>query len=172
MALSDPKKPLIAVSGCLLGNPVRYDGTDKYNEVICKQLAKQFEVIAICPEVDAGLETPRPSIRLTGDPQQPLALGVDDPELDVTATLTCFASIWVSQAENISGVILKSRSPSCGLNDTPVYDQQAQVQSRGPGLFTRILIQHYPQLPVIDDEEITNPKKLNDFISRVKQYSS
>ncbi|MFC1602068.1 DUF523 domain-containing protein [Pseudomonadota bacterium] len=170
MALSDPQKPLIAVSGCLLGNPVRYDGTDKYNELICKHLSKQFEVIAVCPEADAGLGTPRPPIQLTGDPQQPLAVGVEDPALDVTAALTSFASAWVSQADNISGVILKSRSPSCGLWDTPVYNQQGQVQSNGSGLFARILTQYYPQLPVIDETEITQPKQLENFINRVKQY--
>lgn len=170
MIRPDHKKPLIAVSSCLLGNPVRYDGTDKYNELICKHLTAQFEIIAICPEADAGLGTPRPPIRLIGDPQQPLALGVENPELDVTATLTSFVDTWLAQANNISGIIVKSRSPSCGLKDTPVFNQQEQIQSRGPGLFTRILIQRYPQLPVIDETEIADPEQLHTFIDRAKLY--
>jgi len=164
-------KPLIAVSSCLLGNPVRYDGTDKYNNLICTDLSKQFEMLAICPEADAGLGTPRPPVRLTGNPQQPSALGVNDPELNVTTALSSFANEWLSQTKGVSGVILKSRSPSCGLWDTPVFDQHGQIISRGPGLFTRALTQYYPQLPVIDETEITNPKQLNKFINAVKQYS-
>jgi uncharacterized protein YbbK (DUF523 family) len=164
------EKPLIAVSGCLLGNPVRYDGTDKYNNLICTDLSTQFELIAICPEADAGLGIPRPPVRLTGDPQQPLALGVEDSTLDVTTALTSFAHKWLSQTKNISGVILKSHSPSCGLWDTPVFDQHGKIISRGPGLFARVLIQHYPQLPVIDEAGIAGSKQRDVFINKVKLY--
>ena len=163
-------KPLIAVSSCLLGNPVRYDGTDKYNDLIHTDLFAQFEIIAICPEVDAGLSTPRPPVRLTGNPQQPLALGIEDPKLDVTAALTSFTNKWLAQASNISGVIVKSRSPSCGLWDTPVFDYNGQIQNRGSGLFTQKLIQHYPQLPVIDEAGIADPKQRDIFINQVQQH--
>jgi len=159
-------KPRIAVSSCLLGNPVRYDGSDKYHAFICEYLAQQFELIAVCPEV--GLGTPRPPVRLTGNAQQILALGVEDPKLDVTAALISFAHEWLSQAKNIDGIILKSRSPSCGLSDTPIFDQQGQIQRQGSGLFTQILIQCYPQLPVIDEIGITDPKQRDAFISKIK----
>ncbi len=164
-------KPRLAVSSCLLGNPVRYDGTDKYNLFICEHLAKQFELIAVCPEADAGLGTPRPPVRLTGNPQEPLALGIEDSKLNITPILTSFAYEWLSQAKNISGIVLKSRSPSCGLSDTPVFDQHEQIQNLGSGLFTQILIKHYPQLPVIDEIGIKDPKQRNTFISRVKNLT-
>ena len=165
-------KPLIAVSGCLLGDPVRYDGTDKHNDLICNHLSTHFEMIAVCPEVGAGLGTPRPPIKLTGNPLQPRALGVENPRLDVTSALTSFANSWLAQAKNISGAILKSRSPSCGLWDAPIFDPHDQVQSRGPGLFTQTLIQHYPQLPISDEAEITDPKLRNAFISNIKLFAA
>jgi len=165
-------KPQIAVSGCLLGEAVRYDGTDKYNDLICTHLSKQFEMISLCPEVGAGLDTPRPPVRLTGDPQRPLALGVEDPGLDVTFALESFTHEWCSQAKNISGLILKSRSPSCGLWDTPVVDGQGHLQSSGPGLFSRIVARHYPLLPVEDENGIADPKRLDSFISSVKLYAT
>jgi len=165
-------RPRIAVSSCLLGNPVRYDGTDKFNGLICKQLAKQFELVAICPEVDAGLGLPRPPVRLTGNPRQPLALGVEDATLDVTTTLTRFTLSWLAQAKNISGLILKSRSPSCGLRDTPVFDPDGEIQSRGPGLFSQIVIQHCPQLPMDDEIRLADPRHCATFIHRVQQYAA
>ncbi len=161
-------KPRIAVSSCLLGHPVRYDGTDKYHPFICQHLAKQFELIAVCPEVDAGLSTPRPPVRLTGNSQQPLALGIEDAKLNVTSMLTSFACEWLSQAKNIAGIIVKSRSPSCGLSDTPIFDQHGQIKNHSAGLFTQMLIQRYPQLPVIDEISITDPKQRDAFISKVK----
>lgn len=164
-------KPKIAVSSCLLGNPVRYDGTDKFNSLICDHLAKQFEVIAICPEVEAGLGVPRPPVRLTGNPKQPLALGIEDASLNVTAALTLFANSWLAQAKIVSGLILKSRSPSCGLRDTPVFDQYGEVQSRGSGLFSQIITRHYPQLPMDDEAGIAEPERCAIFIHQVQQYA-
>ncbi len=165
-------RPRIAVSSCLLGNPVRYDGTDKFNDLICNHLAKQFELVAICPEVDAGLGIPRPPVRLTGNPRQPLALGVEDVHLDVTSALTRFTRSWLTQAKAISGLILKSRSPSCGLWDTPVFDPHGEIQSRGPGLFSRIVIQHHPQLPMDDEIRLADPRHCAIFIRRVQQYAA
>ena len=165
-------RPQIAISSCLLGNPVRYDGTDKCNDFICDHLAKQFEIIAICPEVEAGLGVPRPPVRLTGNPKQPLALGVEDASLDVTATLTSFANSWLTQAKTISGLILKSHSPSCGFRDTPVFDPYGKIQSRGPGLFSQIIIQHYPQLPMDDEAGIAEPGRCAIFITKVQQYAA
>ncbi len=162
----------IAVSSCLLGNPVRYDGTDRRNSLICNHLAKQFEIIAICPEVEAGLGLPRPPVRLTGNPKQPLALGVEDTSLDVTTALTSFANSWLAQAKTISGLILKSRSPSCGLRDTPVFDPSGKIQSRGPGLFSQIITQHYPQLPIDDEHGIAEPERCTIFIYKVQQYAA
>lgn len=164
-------RPRIAVSSCLLGNPVRYDGTDRFSEAICTHLARQFEIVAVCPEVEAGLGTPRPPVRLTGNPRHPLALGVEDASLDVTAALLRFSDSWLAQAKTLSGVVLKSRSPSCGLRDTPVFDRHGAIQSSGAGLFTRVLTRHYPQLPVDDEVGIADAKRRNAFINRVEQYA-
>ena len=164
-------RPRIAVSSCLLGNPVRYDGTDRLNESIRNHLSRHFEIVALCPEVEAGLGTPRPPVRLTGSPQHPLALGVEDASLDITAALMHFSDGWLAQAKSLSGLILKSRSPSCGLRDTPVFDRHGAIQSHGAGLFTRRVTRHYPQLPVDDEIGIADAKHRNAFINRVEQYA-
>ena len=49
----------VAISACLLGRPVRYDGgTKPCAEVI--ELANKVEVCPVCPEGAAGLPVPRP----------------------------------------------------------------------------------------------------------------
>ena len=55
------------VSSCLLGCKVRYNGDDVNVEGKCfEQLIREHEVIPFCPEVSAGLLTPRPSAEIQG----------------------------------------------------------------------------------------------------------
>lgn len=54
----------IAVSSCLLGEAVRYDGTDNHIEYITQQLAKEYTLISLCPEMAMGMGVPRPPIQL------------------------------------------------------------------------------------------------------------
>ncbi len=60
----------IGISRCLLGQRVRYDGADKYSRICNEDLAERFELVSVCPEVDAGLTVPRPPVEL----QSPLLL--------------------------------------------------------------------------------------------------
>ena len=58
------QKKSIAISACLLGYEVRYDGVQQRNEIIIKQLVDRFKIIAVCPEVEIGLSVPREKIAL------------------------------------------------------------------------------------------------------------
>ena len=61
-----PSRPRIriAVSGCLLGEAVRYDGGHRRSDYVTDGLGKVFELVSECPEVGIGLGVPRPKIRL------------------------------------------------------------------------------------------------------------
>ena len=170
--LKPGKKPRIGISSCLLGQPVRYDGTDKRDDFICRTLSNQFELNPLCPEVSAGLGAPRPPVKLVGDIKHPQALGVEDATLNVTEALETFSHAWLHQPETISGYILKSRSPSCGLWDTPIFDGASDIQTKGAGIFARILTEHDPLLPVEDETGINNPARRKNFITRVECYNA
>ncbi|MDH5661345.1 MAG: DUF523 domain-containing protein, partial [Gammaproteobacteria bacterium] len=60
-------KSKIAVSSCLLGEAVRYDGTDKHVEYITQKLAHEYTLISLCPEMAVGMGVPRPPIHLVDD---------------------------------------------------------------------------------------------------------
>lgn len=57
-------KKSIAISACLLGHKVRYDGAHQENKIIIQRLADRFNIIAVCPEVEIGLDVPRDKIEL------------------------------------------------------------------------------------------------------------
>ena len=63
---SSTLRPLIAVSSCLLGEQVRFDGGHKRDNWIIGPLGEFFDYRPICPEVAIGLGIPRPPIHLTG----------------------------------------------------------------------------------------------------------
>ena len=52
----------IAISACLLGQPVRYDGADKRQAWL--EHIQNVDWISICPEVEAGMSVPREKIQV------------------------------------------------------------------------------------------------------------
>ncbi len=149
---------------------VRYDGGERRSAEVCDILAAEFRLLPICPESDAGLGVPRPPIELVGPRGALRALGRDDSALDVTATLRGFAEEKISQLQDISGFIGKSRSPSCGLETTPLLDLHRERYADGSGIFVQLLQQHYPRLPLEDELGIADPVRRADFIRRVMAY--
>lgn len=160
----------IGVSQCLLGDAVRYDGESKPNIIVIDELSKLFELIAVCPEVEAGLSIPRPAVQLTGDPANPRLTGRDNPDIDVTDLMLSYCRQKPQTLSDLCGFIFKSRSPSCGLNSTPVFIKNECLTETSRGVFARAMCAHYPDLPVIDDTELENG--LDSFVGAVKLYAA
>ena len=53
------EKIKLAISTCLLGEPVRYNGGHKLERFLWDTLGQYVEYLPICPEVECGLDTPR-----------------------------------------------------------------------------------------------------------------
>jgi len=164
MAIS---KPLIGISQCLLGDAVRYDGKSKANQIILEQLAPLFEFLPVCPEVEAGLSIPRPPVQLTVSIENPRLTGRDDASIDITGIMHQYCKNKPAELAQLAGFIFKSRSPSCGLNSTPVFIDGQCVAENSRGVFARQLCDVYPGLPVIEDCDLDELALLQDFIHRV-----
>jgi len=161
------EKPLVGVSQCLLGDAVRYDGQSKANRIILEKLSQIFELLPVCPEVEAGLSIPRPPVQLTGSLESPKLTGRDDISVDITSIMQAFCATKPAELQHLGGFIFKSRSPSCGLNSTPVYIDNQCISENSRGIFARSLCSAYPELPVIEDGELENPVSLEKFINAV-----
>jgi uncharacterized protein YbgA (DUF1722 family)/uncharacterized protein YbbK (DUF523 family) len=164
-------KPLVAVSACLLGDPVRHDGGHKRDRFLTDVLADYFRFQRICPEAAIGMGVPRPAIRLVGDPERPRALGRNDPGLDVTQRLEEYARNEADSLSHLSGFILKKDSPSCGMQRVKVYPERGGPASRsGQGIFARILMEQHPLLPVEEEGRLNDAVLRENFINRVYVY--
>lgn len=138
--------------------------------MILGTLSKLFDLVPVCPEVEAGLGIPRPPVQLTGDLQNPSMIGRDNPALDVTDLMREYTASKLNQLTNLDGFIFKCRSPSCGLNSTPIYiDGKCRTES-ARGLFAHEFCRSFPQLPVIEDTSLENAWLCEEFITRVNEH--
>jgi len=164
------EKICIGVSRCLLGDAVRYDGQSKPSAIAIEQLAEQFELIPICPEVEAGLSIPRPPVQLRGRIDSLRLIGRDDPKLEITGLMHDYCEQKLPKLEQLAGFIAKSRSPSCGYNSTPVFTDNGEATSLlTSGIFTQSLVEHR-LLPIIEETQLEQPSLLNAFIQAVNEY--
>ena len=164
----------IGVSACLAGQRVRYDGKDQRSPSIERDLAPRFELISICPEVGAGMAVPRPPIQIMQGRAGIRVCEVDDHAHDVTQQLQEYTQSVIDElGPELSGFVFKSRSPSCGIDDAPWFDEDGLQQlSAGAGLFAGLLMEQLPQLPLIDEWRLEQPQQCRAFIRRVREYAN
>lgn len=148
--------PLVGISACLTGQKVRYDGRDKFNERVAELIAPHCRLLPFCPEAVAGLGIPRPPVNLVQTAEGIRALGRESPHQDVSDRLHTVARAFCNSYPLLCGFILQSRSPSCGLGTTPVYDSQQKIilEPAGSGLFAARLRGRFPDLPILDDTRL------------------
>ena len=161
---------LIATSSCLLGNQVRYDGTDKRTQALYSQLPSTFGFEAVCPE-HLAFGTPRHTIDIVLIPGgEPGVLTTKTSE-DVTSVLQKAIDAEISRLKKlpIAGMILKARSPSCAIETVPYHEDGQQV-AIGDGLFTRACRVAFPRLPMIDEEQLLDRDTVAEFINQVTAY--
>jgi uncharacterized protein YbbK (DUF523 family) len=113
------------VSACLIGINCTYKKGNNLDERLYEAF-KKGELLPVCPEVLAGLATPRPNAEISGGSGSDVLDGkarvVEPDGNDVTGRFIDGAEETLKAAKAIGAkeAILKARSPSCGCGKT--YD--------------------------------------------------
>lgn len=109
------KKEKILISACLIGINCKYNGGNNENSKLV-ELMKEKDLVPICPEQLGGLKTPR----VSAERKQEKVITKEG--VDVTKEYQKGAEEVLKLAKklNIKKAILKSRSPSCGIDE--IYD--------------------------------------------------
>jgi len=108
------------VSACLLGLKTRYDGR-VLSSSACRKALEGIISIPVCPEQLGGLPTPRVAADLEGGDGHDVLAGrgrvITSDGQDVTQSFILGARqvLLIAGQYTAEGVILKARSPSCGL---------------------------------------------------------
>lgn len=117
----------VLVSSCLLGNPVRYNGSDAPSDKkILNIWKREGRLVHFCPEISVGFPTPRPPAETVGGDGNFVLTGsakvFEDTGADVTEQFILGAkkALAFARAKEVQIAILTDGSPSCG--STYVYD--------------------------------------------------
>lgn len=166
--MTSAAKPRVAVSACLLGHPVRFNGGHQRDPFLCEQLAPWVNFVPVCPEIEIGLGTPRETLRLVRT-EEGVRLVAPRSGQDYTEPLQEHARVRAQQlrALGICGFLLKSGSPSCGLHRVRLYSREGTVVSRGRGIFAAILRQQFPHLPTEEEGRLRDPVLREHFVEQV-----
>ena len=128
------------VSACLLGEFVRYDGTTKKDESVVDAL-KNYEIIPFCPE-DPVMGTPRERISVVEADGVKYVL-IDSSKIEVTSALTLQVERIIKEHSDASLVVLKAKSPSCGIATTPIFNSEGIEIAKGDGLAAEMFLKHF-----------------------------
>lgn len=161
-----PRKIPVAISSCLLGQPVRYDGAHKSNDYVCKTLGEYFDFIPFCPEVESGMTIPRPSIQLRCTDRGIRCVDLKNHDHDVTDQLNTCSERQRHWLQDLCGYILKKDSPSCGMSRVKVYNND-YADRVGTGLFAQFIKDNFQLLPLEEEGRLGDPHLRENFIQRV-----
>ncbi len=161
----------LGVSSCLLGSPVRYDGGHKRDRFLTDLLGSFVEWVPVCPEVEVGMGTPRPAVRLVRESGEIRMLEVGSGR-DHTRAMQRYAAHRARALRGLElcGYVLKKDSPSCGMERVKIYGENSAPSRDGRGLFASRLIDAFPNLPVEDEGRLNDAKLRENFIERVFAY--
>jgi uncharacterized protein YbgA (DUF1722 family)/uncharacterized protein YbbK (DUF523 family) len=161
----------VGVSSCLLGQEVRFDGGHKRDRYLTDVLSPYFEWVPVCPEVEVGMSTPRPAVRLVrrGDEVRML-----EPESgkDWTRAMQSWARKRLRglAALELCGYVLKANSPSCGMERVRLYGATGMPARSGTGIFAAELLRRFSALPVEEEGRLHDARLRESFIERVFAY--
>ncbi|NTW07833.1 MAG: DUF523 domain-containing protein [Syntrophaceae bacterium] len=142
---------MIIASACLLGLKCRWDGRIYPQE---KQLINLPDLIAVCPEQLGGLATPREPARIINgngfDVLDNRARVINASGVDVTGEFIrgARAVLEIARKYNVDQVVLKERSPSCGVHC--IY--QGKTLAAGMGVTCALLLRE--GITILSSEEI------------------
>ena len=163
----------IAVSACLLGQKVRYDAQEKGHELIINYFMQQhsdiLELLPFCPEVAIGLSVPRAKIQLQQEKDKTIrVVGVENHRLDVTSELQSYAERFLLQQPDIRAYIVKSKSPSCAYQSSPVFFGTKQT-GLSSGMFVQTLKKIKSELLIIEETQLDSEQACLTLLQQIQK---
>lgn len=162
----------IAVSACLLGEKIRFDGGHKHDRFITDELSRFAEFVPFCPE-HLAFGTPRPSIRLLRlENQIYVHSNKDDADLTERLIQTSHDELSKISHAPLSGIIFKSKSPSCGMKSAKTYLENGFCEGKEDGIFASMCRERYPLLPMEEEGRLQDAWLRENFVMQLFAYDA
>lgn len=161
-------KAPVAISQCLVGDPVRYNGKDKYDNELLLSLGNRVQLHPICPEVAIGLGVPRNPIQLVQVESGVSVREVNNAGIDLTSRMQAQAVADSRRLAGLCGYIVMQGSPSCGLHDVKRFDENGLLLDEvGQGIYIAMVKQQLPLLPIEAANVLHSKQLLDNFLTRI-----
>lgn len=162
----------IAVSACLLGEKIRFDGGHKQEYFITDELSQFAEFISFCPE-HLAFGTPRPSVRLVRlQDETHVQTNKDGSDLTEALIQTSRTELAKISLQPLCGIIFKSKSPSCGMSSAKMYLENGFCEGKEDGVFAALCKKHYPLLPMEEEGRLQDPWLRENFIMQIFAFDA
>ena len=131
-------------------------------------LEPYVEWVPACPELEVGMGVPREAIHVL-ETENGIRLVGRESGADHTMRMRRYAERRVRQLsrEKLDGFILKSKSPSCGMERVKVYRETGSPLHSGVGRFAVVLKELLPNLPIEEERRLNDAGLRENFISRI-----
>ncbi len=162
-------KPIVFCSRCITFEACRWN-RQLISSIEVTRMKPYIQFITHCPEKEMGLGVPRDSLRLvlnssTNDTQviQPAS------KKDFTIQMKEYSAETVSKLPELDGIILKSKSPSCGYKNAKIYQDKEKpfVIGKQSGVFGNALARKYDNFPIINEEELRSIWMFESFLIQI-----
>ncbi|EQB39867.1 hypothetical protein M947_04620 [Sulfurimonas hongkongensis] len=161
----------VAVSACLLGDKVRFDKGHKRDSFVVEELGKYAEFVSFCPE-NIAFSSPRPSIRMVRTEDNSLRIISNKTAEDLTQVLDehARAELQKIKSQNIRGLILKSKSPTCGLMSSKVYLENGFADGKDDGVFASMCRAEFGYFPMEEEGRLCDAWLRENFVMQLFAY--
>ena len=140
---------MILISACLAGINCKYSGDNNYNEKVAN-LLKRGDAILICPEQMGGLPTPRLGAEIVEKDGKRYVYMKDGTDVTEQFERGANEVLEIAKKVNATKAILKSRSPSCGVDI--IYDGTfTKTKIDGDGVTAKLLRENGIEVISSDD---------------------
>lgn len=163
-------RPAILVSKCIGFDNCRYNGGIIKSDLVAK-LGKYCDFLTVCPEVGIGLPVPRDPVRLEKREKKTVLIQPKSGMI-LTQRMERFAEKFLDSADEIDGIILKGRSPSCGIKDVKFYSEKgAEIDRKHAGIFAGIAAEKFRGYPIEDEGRLLNERLKEHFLTKLFAFA-
>ena len=141
---------MILVSACLLGINCKYDGGNNFNQKVF-DLVKEGKAIPVCPEQLGGLKTPRIPSEIKMIDGKRCVINSEGEDVTENFEKGAIEVLKLAKELDIKKAVLKSKSPSCGVNKIYSGNFDKQLVD-GNGITADLLIKNV--IEVITPDEL------------------
>jgi len=160
--------PRVVISSCLGFEKCRYDASGVESAAV-RDILSEVNPIPVCPEIEMGLSIPRDPICVVLFDRK-ARLIQPFTGMDLTSNMIKYSLKFLQSIPLPDGFIMKSKSPSCGIGGTKIFDNPDDdiPVAFGDGFFVKAVKVTFPLLAIESEETLKNPLVKREFMRRIR----